>query len=97
MAGQLGSCVTGAASANHSAECRARIVRAMRADEELGERVLEAERRVLRATEVKAAEERRGLQTTDVKAAEEKKVAEEKEDAVMGSDMRAIDDAEALK
>eukprot|EP00971_Amphidinium_carterae_P063958 1266085-Amphidinium_carterae.1 len=69
----------------------------MRADEELIERVLEAERRVLRATGVKAAEEQRGLRTTDVKAGEEKKVAEEKEDAVMTDDVRVIDDAEALK
>eukprot|EP00971_Amphidinium_carterae_P241626 4797899-Amphidinium_carterae.1 len=71
----------------------------MRADEQLSERVLEAdsERRVLRATGVKAAEEQSGLRTTNVKAGEEKKVAEEKEDAVMTNDVRAIDDAEALK
>eukprot|EP00971_Amphidinium_carterae_P001125 22129-Amphidinium_carterae.1 len=45
----------GGASANHSAECRARIVRAMRADEESGRRVLETEKRVLRAAGVQAA------------------------------------------
>eukprot|EP00971_Amphidinium_carterae_P031769 625867-Amphidinium_carterae.1 len=69
----------------------------MRADTELGERVVEAERRVLRATEVKAAEERHeeGLRTTGgVKAAGKRKAEVETEkDAVM-SDMREIDDAE---
>eukprot|EP00971_Amphidinium_carterae_P074168 1465760-Amphidinium_carterae.1 len=69
----------------------------MRADTELGERVVEAERSVLRAIEVKAAEERQeeGLRTTGgVKAARKRKAeAETEKDAVM-SDMREIDDAE---
>eukprot|EP00971_Amphidinium_carterae_P269836 5353158-Amphidinium_carterae.1 len=57
----------------------------MRADEELGQRVTEAERRVLRATEVKAQEERaEEPRTTEVKAAGT-------------DDMRAIDDPEAQK
>eukprot|EP00971_Amphidinium_carterae_P099036 1958320-Amphidinium_carterae.1 len=58
----------------------------MRADEELGERVKEAERRVLRATEAKAAEERaEEPRTTEVKAAGSKRDNREveREDAVM--------------
>eukprot|EP00971_Amphidinium_carterae_P247517 4914762-Amphidinium_carterae.1 len=70
----------------------------MRADTELGERVVEAERRLLRATEVKAAEERQeeGLRTTGGVKAAGKRKAEAETDAVM-SDVREIDDAEALK
>eukprot|EP00971_Amphidinium_carterae_P051914 1022069-Amphidinium_carterae.3 len=63
----------------------------MRADEELSKRVLEAERRVLRAAGVQAAEERRAT------AYPGGSKAEEEVDAVMGDDVRAIDDAEALR
>eukprot|EP00971_Amphidinium_carterae_P144444 2862478-Amphidinium_carterae.1 len=64
----------------------------MRADSELGERVLEAERRVLRATEVKAAEERKEeLRTTGgVKAAGDRK-AGEREDRLRATEVKAAE------
>eukprot|EP00971_Amphidinium_carterae_P350862 6491778-Amphidinium_carterae.3 len=68
----------------------------MRADEELSKRVLEAERRVLRAAGVQAAEEGRAT-GAGVPAAPGGSKAEEEVDAVMGDDARAIDDAEALR
>eukprot|EP00971_Amphidinium_carterae_P039882 782766-Amphidinium_carterae.2 len=86
----------GGVSANHSAECRGRIVRAMRADEELSKRVLEAERRVLRAAGVRAAEEEGPASGAGAHAAPGGSKTEEG-DAVMGDDVRAIDDAEALR
>eukprot|EP00971_Amphidinium_carterae_P028261 556583-Amphidinium_carterae.1 len=65
----------------------------MRADTELGERVLEAERRVLWATEVKAAAERKeeGLRTTGgVKAAGDRK-AGEREDRLRATEVKAAE------
>eukprot|EP00971_Amphidinium_carterae_P202128 4010493-Amphidinium_carterae.1 len=66
----------------------------MRADEELSKRVLD--RRVLRAAGVQAAEERRAT-GAGVLAAGGGSKAEEEVDAVMGDDVRAIHDAEALR
>eukprot|EP00971_Amphidinium_carterae_P301637 5992850-Amphidinium_carterae.1 len=75
----------------------------MRADEELSGRVLDAERRMLRAAGVQAAEREKERASQEGRG-EAPGVCPpgggdrgEREDSVMGDDMRAIDDAEALR